>query len=155
MPVEKTQVKISKAAYVTQPAMPRLPEFIKYLEKIWDNKWLTNNGQFHKQLEQELCAYLGVKHISLFSNGTLALMTALQALRISGEVITTPFSFVASTHALWWNNISPVFSDIESNTFNLDPEKIESMITPRTTAILPVHVYGNPCDVKRIKEIAD
>jgi dTDP-4-amino-4,6-dideoxygalactose transaminase len=135
--------------------MPPLPEFIKYLEKIWDNKWLTNNGQFHKQLEQELCDYLGVKHISLFSNGTLALVTALQALRITGEVITTPFSFVATTHALWWNNIQPVFTDIDPENFNLDPKKIEAAITPKTTAILPVHVYGIPCDVMGIKKIAD
>jgi dTDP-4-amino-4,6-dideoxygalactose transaminase len=132
-----------------------LEEFIPYLEKIWDSHILTNDGPFHKELEQKLCEYLGVKYISLFSNGTLALVTALQALHITGEVITTPYSFVATTHALWWNNIKPVFVDIEQNTFNIDPEKIESAITPRTTAILPVHVYGNPCDVQKIKKIAD
>lgn len=116
---------------------------------------LTNNGPFHQELEQKLCEYLEVPYVSLFANGTLALVTALQALNIKGEVITTPFSFVATTHALWWNNISPVFADIESETFTLDPEKIEAAITPKTTAILPVHVYGYPCKVERIKEIAD
>ena len=130
-------------------------EFIPYLEEIWKSKWLTNDGRFHQELEKTLCEYLGVKYISLFSNGTLALITALQELRINGEVITTPFSFVATTHALWWNNIKPVFVDIEPNTFNIDPEKIEAAITPKTTAILPVHVYGNPCDVNRIRKIAD
>jgi dTDP-4-amino-4,6-dideoxygalactose transaminase len=144
-----------KRIYVTKPYLPPLKEFIPYLEKIWDSHILTNDGPFHKELEQKLCEYLGVKHISLFSNGTLALVTALQALHIIGEVITTPYSFVATTHALWWNNIKPVFVDIEQNTFNIDPEKIESAITPRTTAILPVHVYGNPCDVQKIKKIAD
>ena len=146
---------MEKPVYVTQPTMPPLDEYMKYLEEIWENKWLTNNGKFHRQLEKELCDYLGVKYISLFSNGTLALITALQTLKITGEVITTPFSFVATSHSLWWNNIKPVFVDIEENTFNLDPEKIESAITPKTTAILPVHVYGNPCQMERIKEIAD
>jgi dTDP-4-amino-4,6-dideoxygalactose transaminase len=141
--------------YVTQPFLPPLDEFHEYLKDIWQTKWITNNGKYHRQLEKELCDYLGVKYISLFSNGTLALVTALQALRISGEVITTPYSFVATTHALWWNNIKPVFVDIEPQTFNLDPDKIEAAITPRTTAILPVHVYGNPCNVDKIKEIAD
>lgn len=141
--------------YLTQPHLPPLDEFIPYLEKIWKTKWLTNNGDFHKQFEKELAEYLGVKYISLFTNGTLALVTALQTLKITGEVITTPFSFVATTHSLWWNNIKPVFVDIEPNTFNIDPEKIEAAITPQTTAILPVHVYGNPCNVKRIQEIAD
>lgn len=143
-----------KTIKVTQPSLPPLEEFIPYLEQIWESRQLTNNGPFHKEFEQALCKYLGVKYISLFSNGTMALITALQALRISGEVITTPFSFVATTHALWWNNIKPVFVDIEPGTFNLDPEKIESAITPLTTAILPVHVYGNPCNVERISEIA-
>ncbi|HQI41288.1 MAG: aminotransferase [Ignavibacteriales bacterium UTCHB2] len=147
--------KENKNIFVTQPFLPPLEELIPYLEKIWANKWLTNDGEFHKQFEKELTEYLGVKYISLFTNGTLALITALQALKISGEVITTPFSFVASTHSLWWNGIKPVFCDIEPNTFNLDPEKIEAHITPRTTAIFPVHVYGNPCNVERIKEIAD
>ncbi|WP_291861802.1 DegT/DnrJ/EryC1/StrS aminotransferase family protein [Marinilabilia sp.] len=140
---------------VTSPLLPPLEEFQPYLEKIWESKWLTNNGQFHQQLEQELCDYLGVKHVCLFSNGTLALITALQALRITGEVITTPFSFVATTHSLWWNNIKPVFVDIEPETFNLDPEKIEAAITPQTTAIMPVHVYGNPCNLEAIQQIAD
>lgn len=141
--------------YLTQPYLPPLEDFLPYLEKIWKSKWLTNNGDFHKQFEKELADYLGVKYISLFTNGTLALVTALQTLKITGEVITTPFSFVATTHSLWWNKIKPVFVDIESDTFNLDPEKIEAAITPQTTAILPVHVYGNPCNVNRIQEIAD
>jgi dTDP-4-amino-4,6-dideoxygalactose transaminase len=147
--------KLENPIYVTQPFLPPLDEFTEYLKDIWETKWITNNGKYHRQLEKELCDYLGVKYISLFTNGTLALVTALQALRITGEVITTPFSFVATTHALWWNNIKPVFVDIEPETFNLDPEKIESAITPKTTAILPVHVFGNPCNIHRIKEIAD
>lgn len=141
--------------YVTQPALPDLKEFIPYLEKIWESKVLTNNGQFHQQLETELAEFLGVKYISLFANGTLALLTALQTLKISGEVITTPFSFVATTNALWWNNLKPVFVDIDPVYHNLDPEKIAAAITPNTTAILPVHVYGNPCNVERIQEVAD
>lgn len=145
----------NKPIYVTQPALPELQEFIPYLEQIWQNKILTNNGPFHKQLEKELSEFLGVPYISLFANGTLALVTALQALRITGEVITTPYSFVATTHSLWWNNIKPVFVDIEPEFGNLDPVKIEAAITPKTTAILPVHVYGNPCKVDRIQEIAD
>lgn len=146
---------LNKPIYVTQPALPDLQEFIPYLEKIWENKILTNNGPFHQQLEKELSAFLGVPYISLFANGTLALLTALQVLRITGEVITTPYSFVATTHSLWWNNIKPVFVDIEPEFGNLDPEKIEAAITPKTTAIMPVHVYGNPCKVERIQEIAD
>src|SRR5690349_6629638 len=133
---------------ITKPFLPPLEEFNEYLSKIWENQWLTNNGQFHQELENELCKYLQVKHITLFSNGTLALITALQALRITGEVITTPYSFVATTHSLWWNNIKPVFVDIEPEFCNLDPAKIEAAITPQTTAIMPVHVYGNPCDVE-------
>ncbi|MCK9216991.1 MAG: DegT/DnrJ/EryC1/StrS family aminotransferase [Firmicutes bacterium] len=140
---------------VTQPVMPSLHEFIPYLEKIWESKWLTNNGQFHQQLESELADYLGVKYVSLFANGTLALLTALQTLKISGEVITTPYSFVATTNALWWNNLKPVFVDIDPDYHNLDPEKIAAAITPNTTAIMPVHVYGNPANVERIQEIAD
>ncbi|MDD4992434.1 MAG: DegT/DnrJ/EryC1/StrS family aminotransferase [Paludibacter sp.] len=139
---------------VTKPCLPPLDEFVPYLQQIWDNKWLTNNGPMHQQLEQELANYLGVKHISLFSNGTLALISALQALNITGEVITTPFSFVATTHSLWWNKITPVFVDIEPEYLNLDPDKIEAAITPRTTAILPVHVYGNPCQMDKIQQIA-
>lgn len=145
----------TKNIYVTQPHLPPLEEFIPYLEQIWDNKILTNNGPFHKQLEQALCDYLGVEHLSLFTNGTIALVTALQALRISGEVITTPYSFVATAHSLLWNNIKPVFVDIDPDTCNLDPDRIEEAITPQTTAILPVHCYGNPCAVERIQKIAD
>lgn len=141
--------------YVTQPLLPPLEEFIPYLQQIWDSKWLTNNGQFHQQFEQALCDYLGVKHIALFTNGTLALITALQALRITGEVITTPYSFVATAHSLLWNGIKPVFVDIDPVTLNLDPDKIEAAITPQTTAIMPVHCYGHPCDVDRIEKIAD
>lgn len=140
---------------VTQPCLPPLEEFIPYLQQIWDNKWLTNNGPLHQQLEQELAEYLGVEYISLFSNGTLALISALQALNITGEVITTPFSFVATTHSLWWNKIKPVFVDVEPEYLNLDPSKIEAAITPNTTAIMPVHVYGNPCKVDEIQQIAD
>lgn len=146
---------MTKPIYVTQPHLPPLEEFIPYLEKIWENKWLTNGGPFHQELEKELAEYLGVEHIALFTNGTLALVTALQALRITGEVITTPFSFVATAHSLLWNGIKPVFVDIDPETFNLDPEKIEAAITPHTTAILPVHVYGNPCNVEKIQKIAD
>lgn len=144
-----------ESIFVTQPALPPLEEFLPYLEKIWDNKWLTNNGPFHQEFEKELAKYLGVEYISVFSNGTLALITALQALRITGEVITTPYSFVATTHSLWWNNIKPVFVDIDPETFNIDPAKIEAAITPKTTAIMPVHVYGNPCNVEAIERIAD
>jgi dTDP-4-amino-4,6-dideoxygalactose transaminase len=140
---------------VTQPYMPPLGEFLPYLEKIWNSKMLTNGGPFHAQLEQALCEYLGVEHLSLFSNGTLALITALQAMKITGDVITTPFSFVATTHALHWNGIRPVFADIDPVSMNLDPQKIEAAITPQTTAILPVHVYGNPCEVEKIERIAD
>lgn len=146
---------MTKPLYVTQPTLPPLEEFLPYLEKIWDNKILTNGGEFHQQLEQVLCEYLGVKHLALFTNGTIALITALQALRITGEVITTPYSFVATAHSLLWNGIKPVFVDIDPITLNLDPEKIEAAITPQTTAILPVHCYGYPCDVARIQEIAD
>jgi dTDP-4-amino-4,6-dideoxygalactose transaminase len=140
---------------VTQPVLPPLEEFIPYLEQIWDSKILTNSGPFHQQLEQALCDYLGVKHIALFANGTLALVTALQVLRITGEVITTPYSFVATAHSLLWNGIKPIFVDIDPITLNLDPDKIEAAITPQTTAILPVHCYGHPCDVERIQKIAD
>jgi len=141
--------------YVTQPYLPPLEEFIPYLRQIWDKKILTNGGPFHQQLELALCEFLGVKYISLFTNGTIALVTALQALRIAGEVITTPYSFVATSHSLLWNGIKPVFVDIDPVTFNLDPEKIEAAITPQTTAIMPVHCYGHPCDVEAIQKIAD
>lgn len=140
---------------VTSPLLPNLEEFNELLKEIWNNKWITNNGEFHKRLEKELAEYLKVPYISLFTNGTLPLITALQALRITGEVITTPYSFVATTHSLWWNGIKPVFVDIDPTTGNIDPEKIEAAITPKTTAIMPVHVYGQPCDTKRIQEIAD
>ena len=140
---------------VTSPLLPDLQEFNTLLQQIWDKKWITNNGDFHKQLEKELAEYLGVPYLSLFTNGTLPLITALQAMRITGEVITTPYSFVATTHSLWWNGIKPVFVDIDPKTGNLNPDKIEAAITPKTTAILPVHVYGTPCDTKRIQEIAD
>ena len=140
---------------VTKPALPPLDEFIPYLKDIWNSKVLTNKGKYHQLFEEALAEYLGVKNISLFTNGTLALITALQALRITGEVITTPYSFVATTHALHWNGIKPVFADIEPEFCNLDPEKIEAAITPKTTALLPVHVYGNPCQVNKIEKIAD
>ena len=144
-----------KPIYVTQPNMPPLEEFIPYLEDIWSNKILTNGGPFHQQLEQALCDFLGVKHLCLFTNGTIALVTALQALSIKGEVITTPYSFVATAHSLLWNGITPVFADIHPDTLNLDPARIEEAITPLTTAIMPVHVYGHPCDVEAIQKIAD
>ena len=140
---------------VTSPLIPPLEEFIPYLEDIWRRKWLTNNGYYHQELERALCEYLKIPYISLFTNGTLPLICALQAMRITGEVITTPYSFVATTHALWWNGIKPVFVDVDPMTGNMDPEKIEAAITPKTTAIMPVHVYGQPCDVDRIKQIAD
>jgi dTDP-4-amino-4,6-dideoxygalactose transaminase len=146
---------MSKPVFVTQPYLPPLEEFIPYLEKIWDNKILTNGGPFHQQLEQALCDYLGVKHLALFTNGTIALVTALQALRITGEVITTPYSFVATAHSLLWNGIKPVFVDVDPKTLNLNPAKIEAAITPHTTAIMPVHCYGHPCDVEAIQKIAD
>ena len=141
--------------YVTRPYLPSLKKFEGYLKDIWESKWLTNQGKYHEKLEKALAEYLNVKHVSLFSNGTLALICALQVLRISGEVITTPYSFVATTHALYWNGITPVFCDIESQTTNIDPEKIEVLITPKTTAILPVHVYGYPCHLEEIEKIAD
>ena len=144
-----------KIITVTAPLLPDLEEFNVLLKEIWDSKWITNNGSFHQRLEKALCEYLKVPYISLFTNGTLPLITAFQALHITGEVITTPYSFVATTHALWWNGIKPVFVDIDPRTGNIDPNKIEAAITPRTTAILPVHVYGKPCDVGAIQSIAD
>ena len=145
----------NKTITVTSPLMPDLEDFNVILKDIWAKKWITNNGSYHKELEKALCDYLKVPFISLFTNGTLPLITALQALRITGEVITTPYSFVATTHALWWNGIKPVFVDIDPNTGNLDPNKIEAAITPQTTAIMPVHVYGRPCRTKEIQNIAD
>lgn len=145
----------NKIITVTSPLLPDLDEFNAMLKEIWASKWITNNGSFHKQLEKELAAYLKVPYISLFTNGTLPLITALQGLRITGEVITTPYSFVATTHSLWWNGIKPVFVDIDPATGNIDPDRIEAAITPKTTAIMPVHVYGKPCNTKRIKDIAD
>lgn len=140
---------------VTSPLLPSLEDFNEMLKQIWDSKWITNNGQFHRQLEKELASYLKIPYISLFTNGTLPLITALQALRITGEVITTPYSFVATTHSLWWNGIKPVFVDVDPSNCGLDPSKIEAAITPKTTAIMPVHCYGKPCDTKAIQEIAD
>ena len=146
---------MKKPIYVTQPFLPPLEEFVPYLQEIWDNKVLTNGGPFHQKLEAALCEYLGVKHIALFTNATIALVTALQALRITGEVITTPYSFVATAHSLLWNGIKPIFVDVDPKTLNLDPAKIEAAITPQTTAIMPVHCYGHPCDVDAIQKIAD
>jgi dTDP-4-amino-4,6-dideoxygalactose transaminase len=147
-------MKANEPIYVTRPFLPPLEEFNEYIEQIWESKQLTNRGPYHELFEKKLAEYLNVRYVSLFSNGTLALISALQTLRITGEVITTPFSFVATTHALYWNGIKPVFCDVDPATYNLDPQKIEVAITPRTTGILPVHVYGNPCDVTAIQEIA-
>lgn len=145
----------NKQITVTSPLLPNLDEFHALLKEIWDSKWITNNGSFHRQLEAALAEHLKVPYVSLFTNGTLPLLTALQALRITGEVITTPYSFVATTHSIWWNGCKPVFVDVDPKTGNMDPDKIEAAITPKTTAIMPVHCYGKPCDVRRIKEIAD
>lgn len=145
----------NKQITVTSPLLPSLDEFNAMLKEIWESKWITNNGHFHQQLEKELAIYLKVPYISLFTNGTLPLITALQALRITGEVITTPYSFVATTHSLWWNGIKPVFVDVDPSNCGIDPNKIEAAITPNTTAIMPVHCYGKPCDTKAIQEIAD
>lgn len=145
----------NKPITVTSPLLPPLEDFIPYLQKIWDSKWITNNGAMHKELERQLAEYLGVEYISLFANGTLALITALQTLNIMGEVITTPYSFVATTHSIFWNKCTPVFVDVEPDYFNIDPAKIEAAITEKTTAIMPVHVYGNPCDVETIQQIAE
>ena len=144
-----------KTVFVTQPSLPDLDDFIPYLKKIWENKWLTNNGEFHKKFEAALAEYLGVKYVSLFTNGMIALQVGMQALRITGEVITTPFTFVATTHAIHWNGCRPVFCDIEPDTYTLDPAKVEALITPKTTALMPVHVYGNPCRHEELKKIAD
>jgi len=146
---------MQRKIYVTQPYLPPLEEFIPSLQQIWDSKILTNGGPFHQRLEDALCKYLGVEHLALFTNATVALVTALQALRVTGEVITTPYSFVATSHSLLWNGIKPVFVDIDPSTLNLDPGKIEAAITPQTTAIMPVHCYGHPCDVDAIQKIAD
>ena len=151
----KEQIQIERPITVTSPLLPPLDEFMSSLQEIWDAKWITNNGAFHQRLEKVLAEYLGVEYISLFTNGTLPLITALQALKISGEVITTPYSFVATSHAIWWNGLTPVFVDVDPVTGNIDPDKIEAAITPKTTAIMPVHVYGTPCDTKRIQEIAN
>lgn len=144
-----------KPVYVTQPELPPLEEFMPYLQKIWDGRQLTNGGPFHAAFEAALCEHLGVRHISLFTNATIALVTALQSLRVTGEVITTPYSFVATAHSAMWNGIKPVFVDVDPVTLNLDPARIEAAITPQTTAILPVHCYGTPCDVDAIQRIAD
>ena len=145
----------NKQITVTSPLLPNLDEFHALLKEIWNSKWITNNGSFHRQLEAALAEYLKVPYVSLFTNGTLPLLTALQALRITGEVITTPYSFVATTHSIWWNDCKPVFVDVDPKTGNMDPDKIEAAITPKTSAIMPVHCYGKPCDVRKIKEIAD
>ena len=149
------KIMSDKQITVTSPLLPNLEDLNEMLKEIWASKWVTNMGQFHKQLEQALCEYLKVPYISLFTNGTLPLLTALQALRITGEVITTPYSFVATTHSIWWNGCKPVFVDIEEETCGIDPDKIEAAITPKTTAIMPVHCYGKPVKMKRIQEIAD
>lgn len=146
---------MAKNIYVTQPFLPPLEEYLPYLERIWESKWLTNKGPFHDDLERALADHLGVEHLALFNNGTIALVTALQCLRVTGEVITTPYSFVATAHSLLWNGIRPVFVDIDPRTCNLDAARIEEAITPQTTAILPVHCYGNPCDVAGIRRVAD
>ena len=149
------EIKDNQKITVTSPLLPNLNDFNELLQDIWNNKWITNNGKYHQALEKALCEYLKVPYICLFTNGTLPLITALQALKVSGEVITTPFSFVATTHSIWWDDIKPVFVDIDPNNCGLDPDKIEAAITPKTTAIMPVHCYGKPCDVKRIQNIAD
>ncbi len=146
---------IEELIYVTMPNLPPLEKLYPMLAAIWESKILTNGGHFHQQFEKALARYVGVEHINLFANGTLALIVGLEALRISGEVITTPYSFVATTHALQWNGITPVFSDIDEKTLNIDPDKIEAVITPNTSAIMPVHVYGRPCDTAKIQAIAD
>jgi dTDP-4-amino-4,6-dideoxygalactose transaminase len=148
-------MKDNKQITVTSPLLPSLEEFTSYLQEIWDSKWITNNGQFHQQLEQALAEYLGVEYLSLFTNGTLPLITAFQALGIhEGEVITTPYSFVATSHSIWWNGLKPVFVDIEEETCGIDPAKIEAAITPNTVAIMPVHCYGKPCKTAEIDAIA-
>jgi dTDP-4-amino-4,6-dideoxygalactose transaminase len=146
---------LKKNLNVTSPTLPSLEEFIPYLQDIWKRKWITNNGHYHNQLEEALCDFLGVRHLSLFTNGTLPIITALHALRISGEVITTPYSFVATAHSIWWNGLKPVFVDVDLQTGNIDPSKIEEAITPHTSAIMPVHVYGTPCDISSIEDIAN
>lgn len=148
-------MSINNKLIVTSPLLPDLGEFTEFLQDIWSRRWITNNGHYHQLLEQALAEYLKVPYISLFTNGTLPLITALQALGVQGEVITTPYSFVATSHSIWWNGLKPVFVDIVESTCGIDPDKIESAITPRTTAIMPVHCYGNPCDVERIQQIAD
>jgi dTDP-4-amino-4,6-dideoxygalactose transaminase len=144
-----------KPTYVTRPFLPPLSEFMPYLEEIWESRWLTNAGPFHERLERELANYLGVEHLALFTNGTIALVSGLQALRITGEVITTPYSFVATAHSLLWNGIKPIFVDIDPTNFNLDPARVEAAITPQTTAILAVHCYGNPCALAELQRLAD
>ena len=145
----------SEKIFVTRPVLPKIEEVTEKLKDIWSAKWLTNNGPQHTMLERELENFLKVPYLSLFNNGTIALIVACQSLRLSGDVITTPFTFAATTHVLSWNNIQPIFCDVDAETMNIDAEKIESMITPRTTAILPVHVFGTPCDVEKIQEVAD
>lgn len=146
---------MAKRIAVTSPLMPSIDEFTSMLRQVWDSKWITNNGRFHQELESALSKYLKVPYVSLFTNGTLPLLTALQALRISGEVITTPYSFVATTHSIWWNGIKPVFVDIDPENCGINPDCIEAAITPKTSAIMPVHCYGKPCDIESIQQIAD
>lgn len=153
--MDEEHAREEKLITVTSPLLPPLEEFLPYLERIWQSKRLTNNGPFHEELETALAGFLGVPYLSLFNNGTTALITALQALDIRDEVITTPYTFVATPHALVWNRLTPVFVDIDPHTFNIDPARIEAAITPRTTAIMPVHCYGRPCDVEAIQAIAD
>jgi dTDP-4-amino-4,6-dideoxygalactose transaminase len=154
-PCSNPTASANETIYVTRPFLPPLEEFYPYLKQIWDSKILTNGGPFHRQFEAALCEYLGVNHIALFTNGTMALITALQALRITGEVITTPYSFVATSHSLLWNGLKPVFVDIDPDSLNMDPRKIEAAITAQTTAIMPIHCYGHPCDTSAIQKIAD
>ncbi|WP_341915042.1 DegT/DnrJ/EryC1/StrS family aminotransferase [Polaromonas sp. YR568] len=139
--------------FVTRPSLSPLEEFIPYLEEIWESRIVTNGGKFHRQLENELCNHLGVEHISLFNNGTIALITALRVLSLSGEVITSPYSFIATSQSITWNNLAPVFVDIDPLTMNLDPTKVEAAITQKTTAILATHCYGIPCDVQALEKI--
>jgi dTDP-4-amino-4,6-dideoxygalactose transaminase len=144
-----------ETVYVTRPFLPPLDELVPSLERIWATRELTNGAAFHREFEEALAKYLRVPYVSLFTNATIALVTALQCLRITGEVITTPYSFVATAHSLLWNGVEPVFADIDPQTLTLDPARVEAAITPRTTAIMPVHVYGRPADVNGLQRIAD
>ena len=140
--------------YVAKPSLPDIDDFIPYLEKMWATGVISNNGPFNQELEKKLAEYLEVPYLSLFSNGTLALITAIQASNLSGEVITSPFTFIATPNSLVWNNLNPVFVDVDPTFGNLDPAKIEEAINEKTSAILPVHVYGNPCEIEEIDKVA-